>query len=79
MREPLRPEDVEALAASPEFRALPAEDDRMVTGAPDDVVKRLRDLRSDAGADEVVVVTPAIDRDRRIASYRAIAEAWPAE
>lgn len=76
IREPLRPEEVEALASSADFRALPAGDDRMVTGAPDDVVKRLRDLQADARADEVVVVTPAIDRQRRIASYRAIAAGW---
>ena len=49
----------------------------MVTGAPDDVVARLRALQAEAEADEVVVVTPGLDRDRRIASYEAIAAAWP--
>ena len=27
-------------------------------------------------ADEIVVVTPSLDRDRRIGSYVAIADAW---
>lgn len=82
IREPLRPEEVRAYAESEQFRrsreALRAQgDDRMVTGSPDDVVARLRALQADAEADEVVVVTPGLDRDRRIASYGAIAAAWP--
>ena len=32
----------------------------------------------DDDADEVVVVTPSLDRKRRIESYRQIANAWPA-
>ena len=76
VREPLRPEEVEALASSPEFAALPRDDGRMVTGTPDDVAKGLRTIQEQTQADEVVVVTPAIDRIRRIASYRAIAAAW---
>lgn len=78
IREPLRPEDVAALAASQEFRSTPQSDGRMVTGRPDDVVKQLRDLQADAETDEVVLVTPTIDRPRRIASYEAIAAAWRA-
>ena len=76
VREPLRPEEVEALASSPEFAALPRDDGRMVTGSPDDVAKGLRSIQEQTQADEVVVVTPAIDRTRRIESYRAIAAAW---
>ena len=76
VREPLRPEEVETLASSPEFAALPRDDGRMVTGAPDDVAKGLRTIQEQTQADEVVVVTPAIDRTRRIESYRAIAAAW---
>ena len=76
VREPLRPEEVEALATSPEFAALPRDDGRMVTGSPDDVAKGLRSIQEQTQADEVVVVTPAIDRTRRIESYRAIAAAW---
>lgn len=82
IREPLRPEEVRAYAESEQFRrsreVLRAQgDDRMVTGTPDDVVARLRALQSDAEADELVVVTPGLDRDRRIASYEAVAAAWP--
>ncbi len=76
VREPLRPEDIEALASSPEFAVLPRDDGRMVTGSPDDVAKGLRTLQEQSQADEVVVVTPVIDRPSRIASYRSIAEAW---
>lgn len=42
-----------------------------------EVAERLRDLQIDARAGGVVVLTPAIDRARRVDSYRAIAEAWP--
>ena len=76
VREPLRPEDVEALAASPEFAALPRDDGRMVVGTAEEVVHGLKDLQERALADEVVLVTPVIDRDSRIASYRAVADAW---
>jgi hypothetical protein len=29
-----------------------------------------------AQADEIVVVTPSLDRQRRISSYTALADAW---
>jgi hypothetical protein len=48
----------------------------MVTGEPKDVADRLLELKNEAQADEVVVVTPGLDRGRRIASYQAIAQAW---
>jgi luciferase family oxidoreductase group 1 len=76
VREPLRPEEVDALADSPQFADLPRDDGRMLVGTADDVVKGLRSLQEQSRADEVVVVTPAIDRASRIASYRAIADAW---
>lgn len=84
IREPLRPEEVRAHAGSDRFRrsrdALRAQgDDRMATGTPADVVARLRSLRAETEADEVVVVTPSSDRARRIGSYRAIADAWRAD
>lgn len=80
VREPLRPEEVREFAASQEFAriraASGARDERMVTGPADDVVARLRELQADAQVDELVLVTPSLDRDRRIASYRAVARAW---
>lgn len=76
VREPLRPEEVDALADSPQFADLPRDDGRMLVGSADDVVKGLRSLREQSQADEVVVVTPSIDRASRIASFEAIAAAW---
>lgn len=82
VRTPLRPEEVRAYATSEEFRRARAAgvtvaDERMVTGPADDVVARLQALKEAAEADEVVVVTPSIGRAQRIASYQAIAAAWP--
>jgi luciferase family oxidoreductase group 1 len=78
IREPLAPERVEEFAASDEFRSRDAGDGRMVTGAPAAVAERLLEMREQAKADEIVVVTPSLDRDRRIASFAAIADAWRA-
>ncbi len=77
IREPLRPEEVKKLAASDRFRAARSDDGRMITGEPKVVVQRLLDMKAQAQADEIVVVTPAMDRARRKASYKAIADAWP--
>jgi len=80
VREPLRPEDVRAFAQSAAFRAsagLPGPaDGRMVTGAPKAVAERLLEMKDQAQADEIVVVTPSLDRARRIASFTAVADAW---
>ena len=76
IREPLRPERVREFARSEEFRRAGATDDRMVTGAAPDVVKGLLDLKAQAQVDEIVIVTPSVDRTRRRDSYRAIADAW---
>jgi luciferase family oxidoreductase group 1 len=76
IREPLPPERVAEFAASPEFRATRNEDSRMVTGEPKAVATRLRELQEAAEADEIVVVTPSLDRARRTASYQALARAW---
>jgi luciferase family oxidoreductase group 1 len=78
MREPLPPEKVRELASSPDFRASRNEDGRMVTGEPKAVAERLLELRDQAEVDEIVVVTPSLDRERRKASYAAIADAWRA-
>jgi len=40
------------------------------------VAERLLEMRQDAQADEIVVVTPSLDRDRRIGSFTALADAW---
>jgi alkanesulfonate monooxygenase SsuD/methylene tetrahydromethanopterin reductase-like flavin-dependent oxidoreductase (luciferase family) len=77
-REPLPPEKVAEFAASAEFEATRNVDGRMVTGSPVEVVKRLEELKEDAQADEIVVVTPSLDRARRRASFAAIADAWRA-
>jgi len=76
IREPLRPEAVRELASSPDFRASRNEDGRMVTGEPKAVAERLLELKNEAEVDEIVVVTPSLDRERRKASYAAIADAW---
>jgi luciferase family oxidoreductase group 1 len=79
IREPLRPEEVREHARSARFRrgAGPA-DPRMVTGPPKDVAERLLDLREQAQADEIVVVTPGLDRSRRALSFTSLAAAWRA-
>jgi len=76
IREPLRPEEVLKLSRSPEFRAARRDDGRMVTGEPKAVAERLLEMRAAAEANEIVVVTPSLGRDRRIASYASIADAW---
>jgi luciferase family oxidoreductase group 1 len=76
VREPLRPEEVTEFARSPEFRAGRHDDGRMVTGEPKAVAERLLEMRQAAEADEIVVVTPSLDRARRKGSFAAIADAW---
>ena len=76
IREPLRPEAVVEFARSPEFTDIPSDRSRMAIGTADQVVERLQELQAEAQADEVVVVTPSLDRDARIASFEAIAGAW---
>jgi luciferase family oxidoreductase group 1 len=78
IREPLPPEKVSELARSADFRASRSDDGRMVTGDPKAVVERLLEMKQQAQVDEIVIVTPSLDRDRRKASYAAIADAWRA-
>lgn len=79
VREPLRPEEVVEYARSDAFRGRRLErDPRMVTGPAADVVGRLAEMKETAQVDELVIVSPSLDRKRRIDSYRQIAEAWPA-
>jgi luciferase family oxidoreductase group 1 len=75
-REPLRPEEVQELATSAEFRSARRDRDRMVTGEPKSVAERLLEMKELAQVDEIVVVTPSLKRDRRKSSYTAIADAW---
>jgi luciferase family oxidoreductase group 1 len=76
VREPLRPEQVRDLARSDDFRSARRDDGRMVTGTPANVAERLLEMKKLAEVDEIVIVTPSLDRERRRASYVAIAEAW---
>jgi luciferase family oxidoreductase group 1 len=78
IREPLRPEEVRDFARSPGFQAGRNRDGRMVTGEPKAVAERLLEMKQLAEADEIVVVTPSLDRDRRRASYVDLADAWRA-
>ena len=73
VREPLRPEEVTELARSPEFKAGRRDEGRMVTGEPKAVAERLLEMKQAAEADEIVVVTPSLDRARRKGSFAAIA------
>jgi luciferase family oxidoreductase group 1 len=72
----LRPQEIEEAARLAEFRDDRFAWDYMVTGKPNAVVERLLDMKAKAQADELVIVSPSLDRTRRIASYRAIAQAW---
>jgi luciferase family oxidoreductase group 1 len=76
VREPLAPEAIAEFRASAEFRSARTGDGRMVTGEPKKVAERLLEMKALAEADEIVVVTPSLDRDRRKASFTAIADAW---
>jgi luciferase family oxidoreductase group 1 len=78
IREPIAPERIQELARSAEFRADRPDDGRMVTGKPAAVAERLLEMKAQAEADEIVVVTPSLDRARRTASYVALADAWRA-
>jgi luciferase family oxidoreductase group 1 len=75
VREPLRPESVVELARSADFRRR-EDDGRMVAGPPKLVAERLLELKEQAQVDELVAVTPSLDRSRRTASLVALADAW---
>ena len=78
-REPLRPEEVTEFARSDAFRSRRQDrDPRMVTGEAKQVVERLGEMKERAQVDELVLVTPSLDRARRIDSYRQVADAWRA-
>ena len=75
-REPLRPEEVRDFARSDAFRRTPRDEARMVTGAAKVVVERLLEMKELAQVDELVMVTPSLDRQRRADSFVAVADAW---
>ena len=76
VREPLRPEQVTDYARSSGFRDMPRDSGRMIVGSPKIVAERLLELKEQAQADEIVAVTPSLDRARRTASLVALADAW---
>jgi luciferase family oxidoreductase group 1 len=76
IHEPVRPEQIRDVARSAGFRAGRKDDGHMVTGEPKAVAERLLEMKERAQADEIVVVTPSLDRDRRRDSYVALADAW---
>ncbi len=78
IREPLRPEQVSLYAQSSAFRDMPRDGNRMIVGSPKVVAERLLELKEQAQVDEIVAVTPSLDRARRTASLVALAEAWRA-
>ncbi len=76
VREPLRPEQVRELSRSDAFARDRNGDGRMVTGTPASVAERLLEMKGKAEVDELVIVTPSLDRARRVASFQALADAW---
>lgn len=76
VREPVAPQAVQEFAATEEFRRRDAVDARMVTGDAASVVERLSELKAAAEVDEIVLVMPGVDRERRCQSLRDIADAW---
>jgi hypothetical protein len=65
-------------ASQPGFSLAPrrTDDGKMVTGEPKFVAGRLLEMKERAQADEIVVVTPSVSRERRKVSYVALADAW---
>jgi luciferase family oxidoreductase group 1 len=75
-REPLRPEEVREFARSEAFRSSRPDNSRMATGSGKVVAERLLEMKELAQVDELVLVTPSLDRRRRTDSYLAVADAW---
>ncbi len=71
------PEDADAYQYSTADRmTIEANRARSIVGTPDQVKRRLEDLASAFGVDEVVVVTICHDFDARVRSYELLAEAF---
>lgn len=78
IKAPVSPEDVDAFALTSDFLEADRDPARLAVGTAEQVVDRLQALKSEAEADEIVVLTPGLPRDKRIKSYEAIANAWRA-
>ncbi|GAA0627999.1 LLM class flavin-dependent oxidoreductase [Sporichthya brevicatena] len=76
IKDPLRPQDIVELARSESFRRAERDRTRMVVGEAKAVAERLLELKEQAQVDEIVVVTPSLDRARRARSLADVAEAW---
>lgn len=76
VREPLRPQEMQAYARSGACTDGEVDNSRMVVGEPMMVVERLLELKAAAQADEIVVDTPGLGRVRRADSFTAIADGW---
>ncbi|WP_394552664.1 LLM class flavin-dependent oxidoreductase [Agromyces sp. MMS24-JH15] len=74
------PEDAigEELLGAAERAAVQDRLDTRFVGSPATVVERLETLQRVTGADELLVTTITHDHERRVASYRLLAEAWGA-
>jgi hypothetical protein len=69
--------EIAEAAHSPEFQDERYAWDHMVVGKPHEVVERLIDIKARAEADELVLVSPGLDRSRRITRNAAIAMDGP--
>jgi alkanesulfonate monooxygenase SsuD/methylene tetrahydromethanopterin reductase-like flavin-dependent oxidoreductase (luciferase family) len=74
---PIVMSEVADAARAAEFHDEGYARDYMVVGSPETVVERLIEIKEQAQADELVLVSPGLDRARRISSYQAIAGEWP--
>lgn len=67
----LQMNEIAEAARSPEFQDERHASDHMVVGEPHEVVERLIDIKARAEADELVLVSPGLDRSRRITRNEA--------
>ncbi len=76
VREPLRPEQVREFARSQRSSREPSRRQPDGHRRAKLVAERLHEMKEQSQADEVVLVTPGLDRHRRAESFVAVAEAW---
>jgi luciferase family oxidoreductase group 1 len=77
IQNPIVMSEIADAARAAEFHDEGYARDYMVVGNPETVVERLIGIKAQAQADELVLVSPGLDRARRITSYQAIAGDWP--
>ncbi len=71
------PEEADAYPWTDEERAFVASQSNLwLVGSPETVKARIEEKVHEAGADEVMISTTIHDYDKRLESYRLIAEAW---